>query len=91
MFSNLQIGSKINQNILNNSLKDIYLTNYFSDVQIFNDNGNVVIKVKENPIIQNIIINGIEKDSIYDVVKDITIKIEKYPSLKVKLVSRLIY
>ena len=85
MFSNLQIGSKINQNILNKSLKDIYLTNYFSDVQIFNDNGNVVIKVKENPIIQNIIINGIEKDSIYDVVKDITIKIEKYPFVESKV------
>ena len=89
MFSNLQIGSTINQNILNNSLKDIYLTNYFSDVQIFNDNGNVVIKVKENPIIQNIIINGIEKDSIYDVVKDITIKIEKYPFVESKVSEQI--
>ena len=89
MFSNLQIGSTINQNILNNSLKDIYLTNYFSDVQIFNDKGNVIIKVKENPIIQNIIINGIQKDSIYDVVKDITIKIEKYPFVESKVSEQI--
>ena len=89
MFSNLQIGSTINQNILNNSLKDIYLTNYFSDVQIFNDKGNVIIKVKENPIIQNIIINGIQKDSRYDVVKDITIKIEKYPFVESKVSEQI--
>ncbi len=85
MFSNLEIGSTINQNILNNALKEIYLTNYFSDVQIFNNDGNIIIEVKENPIIQNIVINGIDKNSIYDVIKDITIKIEKYPFVESKI------
>ena len=75
----------VNQNILNNALKEIYLTNYFSDVQIFNNDGNIIINVKENPIIQNIVINGIDKNSIYDVIKDITIKIEKYPFVESKI------
>ena len=43
MFSNLEIGSSINENILNSALKDIYLTNYFSDVKIVNDEGNIII------------------------------------------------
>ena len=29
MFSNLKIGQKINNRILNKSLKDLYFTNYF--------------------------------------------------------------
>ncbi len=85
MFSNLEIGSNLNENILNNSLKDLYNTNYFSDVKIFNNEGVISIDVKENPIIQSIIINGIEKNNIYDTVKDITIKIEKYPFVESKV------
>ena len=89
MFSNLEIGLKLNENILNNSLKDLYNTNYFSDVKINNNEGVITIDVKENPIIQSIIINGIEKNKIYDTVKDITIKIEKYPFVESKVSEQL--
>ena len=33
MFSNLEVGDEINVDILNNSLKNIYLTNYFKVFQ----------------------------------------------------------
>ena len=32
MFSNLDIGQNIEQDILNEALKDLYLTNYFKDI-----------------------------------------------------------
>ena len=47
MFSNLEIGDDIDQLRLNNSLKDLYTTNYFNNVEIFNDKGIINIKVKE--------------------------------------------
>jgi outer membrane protein insertion porin family len=85
MFSNLEIGLNINQNLLNESLKELYKTNYFSDVKIINNNGEVIIEVKENPIIQSIIINGIKKNKIYETVEEITLKIEKYPFIESKI------
>ena len=45
----------------------------------------ILLLIKENPIIQDIVINGIDKDSIYDIIKDITIKIEKYPFVESKI------
>ena len=85
MFSDLDIGDEINQQILNKSLKELYSTNYFNDVKILNKNGNIIINVVENPIIQTVIINGVEKDNIYDKIKDITLKIEKYPFVESKV------
>ena len=61
IFSNLKIGDNINTNDLNISLKEIYGTNYFEEVQISFVDGTVKINVKENPIIQSIKINGIKK------------------------------
>ncbi len=79
MFSSLEIGDNINQNILNNSLKKLYYTNYFKDVKISSLNGIVTISVKENPIIQKVVISGIDQNNIYEKISDVTLKIEKYP------------
>ena len=85
IFSKLQIGEDINQSQLNIALKDIYSTNYFSEVSISKENGIVIIKVKENPIIQSIKIIGIDKDNILETIKDVTMKIEKYPFVESKI------
>ena len=85
MFSNLQIGDDIDQLKLNNSLKDLYTTNYFNNVEIFNDKGIINIKVKENPIIQKVEINGVDNNTIYENIKTITSKIEKYPFIENKV------
>jgi len=39
-------------------LKDLYATELFTDVQVRNDAGRVVITVKENPVINRIILEG---------------------------------
>ena len=85
MFSNLQIGDDIDQLRLNNSLKELYTTNYFNNVEIFNDKGIINIKVKENPIIQKVEINGVDNNAIYENIKTITSKIEKYPFMENKV------
>ncbi len=90
MFSNLEVGDEINVDILNNSLKNIYLTNYFKSVSASNKNGIVEIKVEENPIIQSILINGIDKNFIKDSLKKVTSKIEKYPFVENKIKEQTI-
>ena len=91
MFSNLQIGDDIDQLRLNNSLKELYTTNYFNNVEIFNDKGIINIKVKENPIIQKVEINGVDNNAIYENIKTITSKIEKYPFMENKVNEQVIY
>ena len=85
MFSNLNIGDQANNEILNEALKDLYYTDYFKEISIFIDNGLLNIKVEENPIIQSVIINGIKSDRIKDKLRDVTLKIEKYPFVENKI------
>ena len=61
IFSNIQIGESYDQDDLNRILKDIYDTNFFSDVSIEIDDGILIIDVKENKIIQNIFVEGIKR------------------------------
>ena len=79
MFSDLKIGDPISQERLNNALKQLYFTNYFSKVTINNVKGNINILVEENPIIQKVVINGIKDKKILENLNNITIKVEKYP------------
>ena len=79
MFSNLDIGENFDQDKLNAALKELYFTDYFSDVSISEVDGTIFIKVKENPIIQTISVNGIKKDLLLENIKKITSKLEKYP------------
>ncbi len=82
MFSEISVNTNITDDLLNESLKKLYETNYFKDIK-FNLNGNnLLISVIENPIIQSIEINGVNKTAILDKFTEITKKSEKYPYLK---------
>ena len=61
VFSGINITKEINSSSdLNKILKDLYDTNYFSNVDVdFKDN-KLIINVIENPIIQSVQINGIK-------------------------------
>ena len=80
MFSELDIGDFISQDKLNQALKKLYYTDYFKEVEISFENKVVIINVQENPIIQDITIDGVDKNSLYDKIKEITSRIEKYRS-----------
>ena len=85
MFSNLNIGDNADNDILNEALKDLYYTDYFKEVSISFDNGLLNIKVEENPIIQSVIVNGIKSNRINEKIRDVTLKIEKYPFVENKI------
>ena len=64
VFSGYNKGDDINQNDLNDIIKSLYETNFFENVTIEIVNNNLIIIVKENPIIQEVVIEGIKKESL---------------------------
>ena len=75
MFSGVSINDDLSQNDLNEILKKLYKTNFFDLVSVKISNKILIIKVKENPIIQNISYNGIKSSQILKNLKEnITLK-----------------
>ena len=64
VFSGYNKGDDVNQNDLNDIIKSLYETNFFENVTIEIVNNNLIITVKENPIIQEVVIEGIKKESL---------------------------
>ena len=54
----LRVGQIYSQAAADQALKDLFATELFSDVKVSNDNGNVMIEVKENPVINRIVLEG---------------------------------
>ena len=82
MFSQLKTGVDIGKEQLNDSIKNLYKTNYFSNIEVKTVKNIILIKVIENPIIQTIKINGIKNKEILGQLYDLTKKYEKYPFLE---------
>ena len=68
----LRLGQPYSQQAADQALKDLFATELFSDVQIRNEGGNVTIQVKENPVINRIILEGnkrLKEDKILPEIK----------------------
>lgn len=60
--SNIQEGRNLNNEQINSTLKELYETEYFENVDIKQKrNGDVIIEVKENPIVKEVIFDGNKK------------------------------
>ena len=58
-YSNLSPGQEYGSETLDTALKDLYATELFTDVVITGgDTGNIVITVRENPVINRIVLDG---------------------------------
>ncbi len=58
-YANLQPGQTYTAETLDQALKDLYATELFADVVITGaDTGNIVITVRENPVINRIVLEG---------------------------------
>ena len=66
LFSGVNQNDQIDENSLNDILKNLYETYFFSDVLVNFENNSLSIIVKENPIIQNINYKGIKAQKIKD-------------------------
>lgn len=71
-YINLRRGDVYTQVAADQAIKDLYATELFSSASLRNDNGNVVIEVVENPVINRIILEGnkrIKDDKILPEIK----------------------
>lgn len=79
VFSDIKKGDNVTDRILNDSLKELYGTNFFKDVKIVLENQLLTITVEEYPIIEQIQINGIKRSkTVEDIKSEISLK-EKNP------------
>ncbi|ABD25821.1 surface antigen (D15) [Novosphingobium aromaticivorans DSM 12444] len=68
----LRPGQAYSQAAADQALKDLYATELFADVSIRNNSGDVVVQVKENPVINRIILEGnkrLKEDKILPEIK----------------------
>jgi len=54
----LRAGMVYSETLADQVLKDLFGTELFTDVQVRNENGRVVITIKENPVINRIVLEG---------------------------------
>ena len=54
----LRVGDEYTQASADQALKELYATELFSNASVRNENGNVIIEVVENPVINRIILEG---------------------------------
>ena len=62
VFGNIDINDDFNENKLNNILKNLYETNFFSDIKLDVKDNVLILTVVENKIIQQIQVKGIKAE-----------------------------
>ncbi len=77
LFGGIDLKKDYNSNDLNNILKELYSTDFFKKVEINIKNNNLNITVVENPIIQNLIINGVRSKKYNEIIRNNLIVREK--------------
>jgi len=70
IFSDLKTNKDISKLNLDTALKNLYKTNFFSNISFSLENQILKINVEENPIIDNFEITGIKKQSLVEFIKD---------------------
>ena len=72
-YIDLRAGDRYDRDLLDKALKDLFATELFADVQIRDDGaGNITIDVRENPVINRVIIEGskrVKEDKIREEIK----------------------
>ena len=73
VLGNISTQKNLEKKDLNNLLKKLYDTNFFKDVNLSFDKGNLIINVIENPIIENIEITGIKNKTFIEEISEIMV------------------
>ena len=60
-YINLDVGDSYDRERLDKALKEIYASELFADATILDDNGTLTITVKENPVINRILVEGAKR------------------------------
>ena len=86
IFSELEINEEITRSKLDKVIKKLYQTNFFRNINLSFDNQTLFLKVEENPIIENLEITGIKKQSLVEFIKG-KLKLAEMKSFDQELLS----
>ena len=70
MFSKINKGQDFDSSMLNELLKNLYDSNFFSDVSVKFENSVILIDVEEAPLIKDIKISGIKADKFKKLIRE---------------------
>ena len=70
VLGNISAENKFESTTINNTLKNLYDTNFFKDINISFSNSLLTIELVEYPIIEKINVNGIKKKSLVEIILD---------------------
>jgi outer membrane protein insertion porin family len=73
VFADIPTEKFLDENLLDSILKKIYDSGFFNDVIVKINGGDLIIQVKENPIIQTLFINGIKTKKIKEKIDSIIV------------------
>ena len=71
LFSGHKVNDDIDDTNLNQIIKKLYETTFFENISINFENNILFINVKENPLVQNVVFEGIKRQSLIEQIKDI--------------------
>ncbi len=64
LFSKVNVNDDVNENTINEVLKNLYDTDYFSTINVSINNNVLNINVIENPLVYNVKFKGLKSDTI---------------------------
>ena len=85
LFGNIELNKDYSSNDLNEILKQLYSTDFFKKVEINIKNKNLNIFIEENPIIQNLVINGVRSKKYNELIRNNLVVREKSSFLESKV------
>ena len=85
MFSEIKLNQNVNVDDVNKSLKQLYETGYFENIEIEIISNELIIKVKENYIIQSAEQKGVKNKTLVEKIDDLIKPSEKTSFIKEKI------
>ncbi len=70
IFSEINLNDEITTSNLDKAIKNLYKTTFFKDVSLNFENQILFINVEENPIVEDLIINGVKNKSLLEFIED---------------------
>ena len=85
LFGNIEKNKDYTNNDLNNILKELYKTDFFKKIEIEIQNNNLNIIVVENPVIKNLIVNGVKSNKYNELIRENLVIKEKSSFIESKV------
>ena len=71
IFGDVKIGDNYEESDISGLIKKLYDTSFFSDISVELSNSKLIIIVEENPIVEEVVFEGVKSDKYKDKIKEL--------------------